>query len=134
MREFVGVKSPFDLMIEVGSKKLPIESVFKRESLMFQRIACPDLGQVLSAFQRIGNLAQPLSDQLCAHVDYLKAEGVIFDDVSSATGSKVGFLMSDMNFRNLNLVQEPFARAVIEGIKGAGLEDVIKQNDDLTSD
>jgi hypothetical protein len=95
MREFVGVKSPLDLLIEVGSKRLPVESIFKREALMFRRIACPHLGQVVSAFERLGDLAQPISNQLCAHVNYLKQNRVIFDDVSSADGSDLGVMMTE---------------------------------------
>jgi hypothetical protein len=80
MREFVGVKSPLDPLIEVGSKRLPVESVFKREALMFRHIACPQLGQLVPAFQKLTSIAGPMADQFCAHIDYLKQRGVIFDD------------------------------------------------------
>src|SRR5437762_11652837 len=109
MREFVAVKSSLDLLIEVGSKRLPVESVFKREALMFRRIACPHLGQVVSAFERMGDLAQPISNQLCAHVDYLKQNSVVFDNVSSANGSDLSVMMTDISFRSLTNV-EGFSR------------------------
>jgi hypothetical protein len=133
MREFVGVRSPLDWMIEVGSKRLSVGSLFKREALMFSRIVCPQLGQVVSAFERIGSLAQPLSDQVVAHVEYLKEHGVILDDVSSASGAEFGLLMSDIDFRTLTRIEEPIGRAVIEEIKNAGLEDIIDSKD-LTVD
>ena len=101
MREFVGVRSPLELVIEVGSKRLPVESVFKREALMFHRIACPHLGQVVSAFEKIGNVAQPISNQMRAQIDYLKEQQVIFDDVSSAVGEKLDFLSSNTEFQSL---------------------------------
>lgn len=133
MREFVGVKSPLDLMIEVGSKRLPVESVFKREALMFSRIAVPQLGQMVSAFQKLGPIAQPISDQFCAHVEYLKEQNVIFDDVSSAVGPEFGVLMSNNAFRSLTKVEWPIAQAIFEGLKSAGLHKVL-QGQDLTVD
>jgi len=133
MREFVGVKSPLDWMMEIGSKRLPVENLFKREALMFDRIVCPQLGSVVSAFEKIRKLAEPLSDQLVAHIEYLKEQGVILDDISSASGPEFGRLMSDMDFRKLTNIEGPVGRAVIEEIKNAGLEDVVKR-EDLTVD
>lgn len=41
MREFIGVKSFFDLLIEMKLREIPPGDVFKREALMFSRICCP---------------------------------------------------------------------------------------------
>jgi hypothetical protein len=133
MREFVGVRSPLDLMIEVGSRRLPVDSVFKREALMFSRIAIPQLGKIVSAFEKIGTIAQPISNQFCAHVEYLKEHSVIFDDVSSAVGPEVGVLMSHDAFRGLAAVEWPIATAIFEGLKNAGLDKVL-EGQDLTVD
>ena len=129
MREFVGVKSPLDLAIEVASKRLPVENVFKREALMFGRIACPQLGQVVSVFEKFGSIAQPISDQFCAHVDYLKQQGVIFDDVSSADGPELDFLMSDEEFRGLANLDNKVGPWILHAIHDAGLERVLKRPD-----
>jgi len=99
MREFVGVKSPLDLLIEVISTRLPVENVFKREAMMFGRIACPQLDKMVVAFEALGSSAHPLSAQLhpigtgfFSHIDYLRKHNIVFDDVSSADGAAVDFL------------------------------------------
>jgi len=134
MGEFIGVRSPLDWMIEVGAKRLPVESLFKREALMFSRIACPQLGQVVSAFGKLSDVAPELSDEICAHVDFLRERGVIFDDVSLAEGEDLSRLMKNVQFQAVSLSEKPIARAVIEEIKNAGLEDVLVKGNDLTVD
>ena len=133
MREFVVVRSPLELVIEVGSKAIPVERVFKREALMFQRIACPHLRQVVSAFEKIGNVGRPLSNQLCAHIDYLRQQRVIFEDVSSADGAELDVLSSDTEFQNLTSIEGPLAESLITAIENAGLQEVMKRQD-LTVD
>ena len=133
MREFVGVRSPLELVIEVGSQRIPVERVFKREALMFQRIACPYLGQVVAAFDTIGNIAQPISNQLCAHINYLREQRVIFEDVSSADGAELDVLRFDTEFQNLTTIEEPLAQSLLTAIQNAGLEEILKRQD-LTVD
>lgn len=118
MREFVGVKSPLDLMIEVASKRLPVESVFKREALMFRRIACPQLGNLVSGFEKLRGIAGPMADHFCAHIDYLKQRGVIFDDVASADGPELDVLKSDEEFRGLINTEELIGPWVLGTIQG----------------
>jgi len=85
------------------------------------------------AFEKLGAIAQPISGQFCSHFNYLKQQGVIFDDVSSAEGSELGVLMSNRGFRSLSTVEWPIAQAIFEGIKDAGLEQVLN-GQDLTVD
>src|SRR6266851_9306916 len=125
MREFIGVKSPLDLLIEVGSKRLPVESVFKREALMFRRVACPQLGQVVSAFEKLKGIAGPVPDDFCAHIDYLKRRGLIFDDVSSADGPELDLLRSNDEFRGLTSLEDHIGPWVLGTIQATDLKFVL---------
>ncbi|HEY3102213.1 MAG TPA: hypothetical protein VGJ69_01395 [Pyrinomonadaceae bacterium] len=135
MREFVGVKSPLDLLIEVISTRLPVENVFKREAMMFGRIACPQLDKMVAAFEALGSSAHPLSAQLhsiatgfFSHVDYLRKHNIVFDDVSSADGPAVDFLKSDSEFASLMTVENRIAPWALEAIQNAGLDDFLDQS------
>lgn len=80
----------------------------------------------MSAFETLGNVAEPISSQLIAHVDYLKQQQVIFDDVSSANGAELDILTADTEFQSLIPIEEPIAQSVITAIQNAGLEEVHK--------
>src|SRR2546423_8827008 len=135
MREFVGVKSPLDLLIEVISTRLPVENVFKREAMMFGRIACPQLDKMVAAFEALVSSAHPLSAQLnpigtefFSHIDYLRKHNIISDDVLSADGAAVDFLKSDSEFASLMTVENRVGPWAHEAIQNAGLDDLFDQS------
>jgi hypothetical protein len=125
------VKSPLNLLIEVISTRLPVENVFKREAIMFGRIACPQLDKMVAAFEALGNSVHLLSPQLhsiatgfFSHIDYLRKHHIIFDEVPSADTAAVDFLNSDSEFASLMTVENRIAPWALEAIQNAGLDDL----------
>lgn len=136
MREFVGVKSPLDLLIEVISTRLPVENVFKREAMMFGRIACPQLDKMVAAFEKLESSGHPLSSPLhgistrfCSHVEHLKKHNILFDDVSSADGPALDFLESDSEFSRLMNIENRIAPWALDTIRNAGIDDLLDRSD-----
>jgi hypothetical protein len=101
MREFVGIKPPLDLLLEVFSKGLPVNSVFKRETLMFRRVGCiPQFGTLSSLLLGLGNLGSTIPSELARHLDYLSGQGLLFDVPPSAQGPQLDVLASDKEFQS----------------------------------
>ncbi len=130
MREFVGIKSPLDLLLEVTSARLQIPNVFKREALIFKKIGClPHLDQFLPLLRTIGELnVSSLPDELADHLAYLSEQGILFDAPYSATGPETNLLESDPEYQNLVSIEEPLRKVVLDSFHQAGLDSLIGEN------
>lgn len=116
MREFIGVKSFFDLLIEMKLREIPPSDVFKREALMFSRICCPLIEGInqMSGFLKL----QPLDD-LVSHIDLLSQHGLFLAPPPSATEPQVNLLESDSEFQALKSI-EPAVVQLLHGTMRAG--------------
>lgn len=122
MREFVGIKSSLDLIIEVASGKVPVENVLKSEALMFSRIGFPQVEQSLSMLEGLGH---PLTITLANHLNYLLEQNVLFSLPPSAEGSQLELLDLDPDFRNLRTVEQPLAQHVVQSFRDTGLDQTL---------
>lgn len=125
MREFVGVKSPLDLILEKQLRGATIGSLFKREALMFDRISCPHFKDMSSSFAPLG---MELLDDLVAHIDYIEERGLLYPPIPDAEGPQLGLLETDGEFQLLKGVEpalEQMLRGSMEAIKNAGLSELM---------
>jgi hypothetical protein len=134
MREFVGIKSPFDLVLEVVSGQFPVENIFKREALMFDRVGCLQrVEQFLSLLGMIGNLLKTenpnitVPHELADHLTYLNERGLIFDVPPSADGANLKILESDKEFLSLRNNEQPIEQWLVESFQSAGLGELLNK-------
>lgn len=123
MREFVGVKSPLDLILEKQLRGATIGSLFKREALMFDRISCPHFKDMSSSLASLG------IDELAAHIDYIEERGLLYPAIPDAEGPQLGLLETDNEFQLLKGVEpglEQLLRGSMETIKNAGLGELME--------
>lgn len=125
MREFVGVKSPLDLILEMQLRGATIDSLFKHEALMFDRISCPLFKDISSSFAPLG--VEPL-DELATHIDYIEEQGLLYPAIPNAEGAQLGLLETDSEFQTLKVVEpalEQLLRMSMGAIEEAGLSDLM---------
>jgi hypothetical protein len=122
MREFVGIKSALDLILEMKSKDATIESLFKREALMFDRIICPFAENFNATLAQLG--VSPLDD-LAAQIAYLNEQGLILADIPMTDVSQLGLLESDSEFQRLRSAEEPLTLLVRRAMENAGLGELL---------
>lgn len=70
MSESVGVLSP----VEVFSEPVP-ELLFKREALLFERIAVPHLDCLIADANKTRRLTRPLTRRLISQLEWLVEKG-----------------------------------------------------------
>lgn len=75
MREFIGVKSPFEIPFDVINQSATQFSILKREALMFSRIAMPYLNRNLSEWRKFKNTLSILA----GNIEYLYERGIVFE-------------------------------------------------------
>lgn len=133
VREFVGVKSPLDLIFEVDAGTFPVDSVFKREALMFNRIGCPQAENFIKVFNSLPHLfptlltstrARDLASRfnhLTKHPNYLLGERILFETPLSAEGQQLNLLEADSDFQRLKSLGQPIEQLLIEGFRKADL-------------
>lgn len=122
MREFVGVKSPLDLILEMQSRGATIESLFKREALMFDRISCPFFENINSSLAPLG---LPPLDGLAAHIEYLNEKGLLLTEIPTADGPQLGLLESDSEFQLLRSAEQPLEQMIRASLENAGLSELL---------
>jgi hypothetical protein len=125
MREFVGVKSPLDLILEMQLRGAIIDSLFKREALMFDRISCPHFKDMRSSVAPLG--MEPL-DELAAHIDYIEKQGLLYPPIPDAEGPQLGLLETDSEFQLLKGAEpalEQLLRGSMGAIEEAGLNELM---------
>jgi hypothetical protein len=122
VREFVAIKSPIDLAIEMQAGGIPADCLLKREALMFSRISSPFVEKFQSSMSYLG-LAS-LND-LTEHLNYLQERSLLFMLPPSAEGAQLNLLESDAEFQTLRSVEQPLEQWILEAMRNAGLEELL---------
>jgi hypothetical protein len=104
------------------SKDATIESLFKREALMFDRIICPFAEKFSVILVQLGGL---LLNDFAAHIDYLYEKGVLLTDIPMTDASQLNLLESDSEFQVLKSAEEPLTKLVRGAMENAGLGELL---------
>lgn len=122
MREFVGIKSPLDLVFEMQMGGNPIDGLLKREALMFSRISCPFIEKIQSGLGYFGIMP---FDDLARHLNYLQERGLLFTPPLAAEGAQLNLLESDDEFNALRSVEQPLEQWILGTMRDAGLSELL---------
>lgn len=122
MRDFIGIKSPLDLVFEMQVRGMPVDSLFKREALMFSRISCPFAEKIQESLSYLG--ITPLNE-LAAHLNYLQEHGLLFTPPPLTEGVQLNLLESDEEFQALRSIEQPLEQWIRGTMHDAGLSEFL---------
>jgi hypothetical protein len=123
VREFVGIKSPLDLILELKARDVHVPDLLKREALMFSRIGCPKIEELLALSVPCG-FEHPSITELIGHFNYLDEQGVLYHFPPSVEGPQLTLLEEDNDYQVLKRMESPLVQLFTEGLQRAGLSEL----------